>query len=102
MAPRPMSDAGSMNINQAPLQSSQMRPGLRKKTSSIWSPHLRRDQRAGRYSIWEPPSMTWSAESSLLGKRNMQVVLFALGFILPFGKCLALHHPSPPITRGAS
>ncbi|KAF6802104.1 serine-rich protein [Colletotrichum sojae] len=95
-APGPTSDAGSMDINQAPLQNSQTRPGLRKKTSSIWSPHLRRDQRAGRYSIWEPPSMTWTAESSLLGKRNMQVALFALGFILPFAWMMAAFLPLPP------
>ncbi|WYZ40338.1 hypothetical protein EsH8_IV_000679 [Colletotrichum jinshuiense] len=94
--PRPVSDVGSMEISQAPLQDTQMRSVLRKKTSSIWSPHLRRDQRAGRYSIWEPPSMTWSAESSLLGKRNMQVVLFALGFIFPFAWMIAAFLPLPP------
>ncbi|GJC86869.1 hypothetical protein ColLi_09707 [Colletotrichum liriopes] len=85
-----------MEISQAPLQDNQVRTGLRKKTSSIWSPHLRRDQRAGRYSIWEPPSVTWSAESSILGKRNMQVTLFAIGFILPFAWMIAAFLPLPP------
>ncbi|KZL75191.1 serine-rich protein [Colletotrichum incanum] len=94
--PRPLSDVGSMEISQAPLQDNQVRTGLRKKTSSIWSPHLRRDQRAGRYSIWEPPSVTWSAESSILGKRNMQVTLFAIGFILPFAWMIAAFLPLPP------
>ncbi|KAK2039747.1 hypothetical protein LZ31DRAFT_68608 [Colletotrichum somersetense] len=93
--PRPLSDVGSLEIGQAPLQN-QVRTGLRKKTSSIWSPHLRRDQRAGRYSIWEPPSMAWSAESSILGKRNMQVTLFAIGFILPFAWMIAAFLPLPP------
>lgn len=78
-----------MEISPAPLQDNQVRTGLRKKTSSIWSPHLRRDQRAGRYSIWEPPSMTWSAESSILGKRNMQVTMFVIGFILPIGESVS-------------
>ncbi|KAF4811006.1 hypothetical protein CGCTS75_v014422 [Colletotrichum tropicale] len=95
LAPGPMSDSASMEINPMPLDS-QLRPGVRKKTSSIWSPHLRRDQRASRYSIWEPPSMTWSTENSLLGKRNMQVVLFALGFILPFAWMIAAFLPLPP------
>ncbi|KAK1979482.1 hypothetical protein LZ30DRAFT_175707 [Colletotrichum cereale] len=94
--PRPLSDVGSLEIGQAPLQGNQVRTGLRKKTSSIWSPHLRRDQRAGRYSIWEPPSMAWSAESSILGKRNMQVTLFAIGFILPFAWMIAAFLPLPP------
>ncbi len=30
--------------------------------------------------------MSWSAESGILGKRNAQVLLFALGFIFPLGK----------------
>ncbi|TKW59648.1 hypothetical protein CTA1_7400 [Colletotrichum tanaceti] len=94
--PRPLSDAGSMEISPAPLQDNQVRTGLRKKTSSIWSPHLRRDQRAGHYSIWEPPSMTWSAESSILGKRNMQVTMFAIGFILPIAWMIAAFLPLPP------
>ncbi|KAL0931602.1 serine-rich protein [Colletotrichum truncatum] len=95
LAPGPVSDVGSMEISHAPPQDN-FRGGLRKKTSSIWSPHLRRDQRAGRYSMWEPPSMTWSAENTLLGKRNVQVVLFALGFIFPFAWMIAAFLPLPP------
>ncbi|KAK0375015.1 hypothetical protein CLIM01_07619 [Colletotrichum limetticola] len=94
--PRPLSDVGSMEISQAPFTDNRMRSGLRKKTSSIWSPHLRRDQRAGRHSIWEPPSMTWSAETSMLGKRNVQVAFFALGFIFPFAWMIAAFLPLPP------
>jgi hypothetical protein len=63
--------------------------GIRRKTSSVWSPHLRHDQRASRYSIWEPPSVSWSSESGLFGRRNVQVVLFVLGFAVPFGKFYA-------------
>lgn len=40
--------------------------------------------------------MTWSAENSLLGKRNMQVALFAAGFILPFAWMIAAFLPLPP------
>ncbi|KAL7627133.1 hypothetical protein AAE478_003909 [Parahypoxylon ruwenzoriense] len=38
--------------------------GPRKKTSSIWSPHLRLDRRATQYSAWNAPSISWSAESA--------------------------------------
>ncbi len=87
---RPFSDSASMDIAPAP-SSRGMDYGvvrtLRRKTSSLWSPHLRMDRRAtARYSIWEPPSVNWSAESGMLGKRNAQVAMFAVGFIFPFGK----------------
>jgi hypothetical protein len=58
---------------------------IRRKTSSIWSPHLRPDRRSRRYSVWEPPSVNWSEDSGILGKRNAQVVLFVVGFLFPFG-----------------
>lgn len=53
--------------------------------SSMWSPHLRHDRRANnRISIWEPPTVTWATEGKVFGRRNMQIVLFLLGFIFPF------------------
>ncbi|RWA11168.1 hypothetical protein EKO27_g3923 [Xylaria grammica] len=63
-----------------------IRRAPKKKTSSVWSPHLQPDHRSSRYSLWQPPSTTWSAESRVFGRRNIQVVLFVLGFIFPFGK----------------
>jgi hypothetical protein len=36
--------------------------------------------------MWEPPSVNWSAESGILGRRNVQIILFIFGFIFPFGK----------------
>lgn len=85
---RPFSDSASMDI--APYQPhegyQQISRGMKKKTSSIWSPHLRMDRRASRYSIWEPPSVNWSAESGMWGRRNIQVVMFIAGFVFPFGK----------------
>lgn len=77
-----------------------IRRGIRRMTSSLWSPHLRRDIRAqDRYSIWDPPSVAWSAESGMFGRRNLQVVLFVLGFVFPFawmaGAMLPLPKPSP-------
>ena len=84
---RPFSDAASLDIAPAPpMGDYNVFRSLKRKTSSIWSPHLRQDRRASRYSVWDPPSVSWSADSGILGKRNAQVVLFILGFIFPFGK----------------
>ena len=79
---RPGSDVASLETGDG----YGVRRGLRKMTSSIWSPHLRTDRRASRYSIWDPPSVQWSAESGVLGRRNVQVVFFMVGFVFPFGK----------------
>lgn len=94
---------GSMVIEPLPedLENDHVfRRSLRRMTSSIWSPHLRRDIRAqNRYSIWDTPSVAWSAESGMFGRRNIQVVLFVVGFIFPFswmiGAVLPLPKPSP-------
>ncbi|RYO87867.1 hypothetical protein DL762_004053 [Monosporascus cannonballus] len=53
----------------------EMRLGARKRTSSIWSPHLRFDRRAIRYSVWQPPSVTWATEGGVLGRSNIQVLI---------------------------
>jgi hypothetical protein len=58
--------------------------------SSIWSPHLRLDRRATRRSVWEAPSVNWSTEGGLFGRRNVQIVMFIAGFIFPFGKTFVL------------
>ncbi|KAJ3562333.1 hypothetical protein NPX13_g8602 [Xylaria arbuscula] len=76
-----------------------IRRGPKKKTSSIWSPHLRPDIRTSRYSIWQPPSDTWSTENRILGRRNIQVVLFVFGFIFPFAWMIAALLPLPPNPR---
>ncbi|KAK8035198.1 hypothetical protein PG993_010193 [Apiospora rasikravindrae] len=76
---------------------------LRKMSSSIWSPHLQIDRRASRFSIWAPPSTTWSKDKGKLGRRNMQIVMFALGWIFPFAWMIAAvlplpHKPLPQMT----
>lgn len=68
---------------------------IKRKTSSIWSPHLRADRRASQYSVWDPPRVSWSADNGPLGRRNIQVVLFILGFIFPFAWMLAALLPLP-------
>lgn len=90
--PRDVQDGHSLDIQSAPV-SGDLAAGvqqhwtrrLKQQTSSIWSPHLQSDRRGARRSIWEPPGTSWSAESSAIGLRNRQVVLFVAGFILPLG-----------------
>lgn len=53
--------------------------------SSVWSPHLRRDLRGTRQSVWEPPSINWSTEG-WFGRRNVQILMFITGFLFPFCK----------------
>ncbi|KAL2124198.1 hypothetical protein VTJ04DRAFT_563 [Mycothermus thermophilus] len=69
---------------------------IRQKTSSIWSPHLYADRRANRFSMWEPPKVTWTEEPGLFGRRNVQVFLFVVGFIFPFAWMVAAFLPLPP------
>ncbi|KAI8958083.1 hypothetical protein F5Y11DRAFT_54220 [Daldinia sp. FL1419] len=68
----------------------------KKKSSSLWSPHLRVDTRASNFSMWNTPSVTWSADSGVFGKRNIQVVLFVAGFLFPFAWMIAAFLPLPP------
>ncbi|KAK3944714.1 hypothetical protein QBC46DRAFT_158781 [Diplogelasinospora grovesii] len=96
---RPFSDSASLDIMPAgPSHQDHYSAfrSLKRKTSSIWSPHLRLDRRASRYSVWDPPSVSWSADSGILGKRNAQVVLFIVGFIIPFAWMIAALLPLPP------
>lgn len=62
---------------------------LKKQTSSLWSPHLRRDRRVTRYSLWQPPSTAWASRVESPQQNNTQTVLFVLGFIFPLGKTVA-------------
>ncbi|KAJ4304425.1 hypothetical protein N0V88_002038 [Collariella sp. IMI 366227] len=87
----------SMEISSSPRpQDSNIFRSLKQKTSSIWSPHLQADRRAAGYSMWDPPSVNWSVESGIMGKRNAQVVLFIMGFILPLAWMIAAFLPLPP------
>jgi hypothetical protein len=91
-------DHGSLEISAAPQQQGQdfgIFRTLKEKTSSIWSPHLYQDRRATRYSVWDPPSVSWSADSGIMGKRNAQVVLFIVGFIFPLAWMIAAFLPLP-------
>ncbi|KAK4188682.1 hypothetical protein QBC35DRAFT_451032 [Podospora australis] len=72
---------------------------LREKTSSIWSPHLGQDRRASRYRMWDPPSVNWSADSGMMGRRNSQVICFIVGFIFPFAWMIGAILPLPDLWR---
>jgi len=89
-----VSRSDSMQISGAP----QYARGVyqpKKKSSSIWSPHLKVDRRSTLYNAWAPPSVAWSAESGALGRRNIQVVLFVMGFVIPFAWMIGAFLPLP-------
>ncbi|KAI8954601.1 hypothetical protein F4801DRAFT_587404 [Xylaria longipes] len=93
IGPRPFSPE---TVQPAQPEIGNIRREPKKKTSSIWSPHLRPDNRASGYSIWRPPSATWSTENRIFGRRNIQLMLFVLGFIFPFAWMIAAFLPLPP------
>ncbi|MCJ1313664.1 hypothetical protein MMC25_007343 [Agyrium rufum] len=70
---------------------------LRKKTSSLWSPHLRYDHRhiSNRRSMFRAPSLDEDAEGKKLNRRNVQVWMFAIGFVFPLAWWLAAILPLP-------
>ena len=106
------STRGSMEITPAPQRGDDGRfntndPYSRRfrtwSMSSIWSPHLRLDRRATRRSVWEPPSVNWSSEGGWFGRRNVQIVMFIVGFIFPFGKLyLFVLLMNPSLIRAAA
>ena len=65
----------------------EVRAQPRRKISQVWSPHLWHDRRSmgKRRSVFKVPSIDQEAERSTLSRRNVQIGLFALGFIVPFG-----------------
>ncbi|TVY49893.1 hypothetical protein LOCC1_G000209 [Lachnellula occidentalis] len=90
---------GSLEITPAPLQENNVPDTRRLRTwslSSVWSPHLRHDRRATGHSMWDPPSISWSTDGSWFGRRNVQIVMFTLGFIFPFAWMIAAFLPLPP------
>ena len=58
-----------------------------RKPSNIWSPHLWHDRRGNRIrrSVFMAPSLDEKAEGKGLGRRNIQIWLFTVGFIFPPG-----------------
>lgn len=74
-----------------------IRRSIRRMTSSIWSPHLQTDRRAATFSIWmPPPTITWGPNQGPFDRRNIQVIMFALGWIFPFAWMIGALLPLPP------
>ncbi|EPE07276.1 serine-rich protein [Ophiostoma piceae UAMH 11346] len=92
---RSYSEAVDMEAGDGGMLPAQRPRGLRRITSSIWSPHLQMDRRAARFSVWDPPSVAWSDTSSRFDRRNMQVILFTIGFIMPLTWMIASVLPLP-------
>lgn len=66
-----------------------------RKPSSTWSPHLQLDKRADpRQNDWEMHSVEWS-QGGLSSRRNRQIILFVIGFVLPPSWFLASFLPLP-------
>ncbi|KAL8848684.1 MAG: hypothetical protein Q9221_006294 [Calogaya cf. arnoldii] len=69
----------------------------RQPVSQIWSPHLWHDRRnvvRGR-SVFRAPSLNGHSEGPF-GPRNVQVLLFPLGFVFPIAWFIAALLPLPP------
>jgi hypothetical protein len=62
-------------------------------SSSILSPHLKRDRRAARGSKFfsEPASINWSTGGNMFSSRRGRLILmFIAGFVFPFGMLLCV------------
>ncbi|QPG95770.1 hypothetical protein C2857_002003 [Epichloe festucae Fl1] len=68
---------------------------MRKQTSSIWSPHLRQDNRAQIFSLWRPPSTAFATREDNFFRDRVPAVLFVLGFVFPFAWFVASFLPLP-------
>ncbi|EPE29700.1 hypothetical protein GLAREA_00860 [Glarea lozoyensis ATCC 20868] len=95
------STSGSLQINPAPMPEGDNHDPYTSRRfrtwsmSSVWSPHLRMDRRAARHSVWDPPSVNWSADGSSFGRRNVQIIMFVAGFVFPFAWMIAAILPLP-------
>lgn len=70
----------------------------RQKISSSWSPHLWHDRASlgRRRTIFQAPSLDEQAEGNAPSKRTAQILLFAVGFIIPPAWFIAAFLPLPP------
>ncbi|KAI9855294.1 MAG: hypothetical protein M1824_006221 [Vezdaea acicularis] len=65
-----------------------------------WStPRLQPDRRATVISIWEPPPLDGPADMGPCGRRNVQVLGFCLGFLVPLAWMVAAVWPLPEDPR---
>lgn len=57
----------------------------RSNLSTAWSPHLHPDRRIKRTCMRGPPTV-FSMGGGILDRRNIQIVMFIIGFLVPFCK----------------
>ena len=70
----------------------------RRRISPNWSPHLWHDRTSlgRRRTIFQAPGLDEQAEGKGPSKRNLQVLLFIIGFLFPPGWFIASFLPLPP------
>lgn len=75
-------------IQPSEINMVEVRGAPRTKVSAVWSPHLWHDRNSAgkRRSLFIAPTVDKEAVGKAPGRRNMQVVLFTVGFIFPLGK----------------
>ena len=76
----------------------EVRGAPRPKISQTWSPHLwqHRSSIPKRRSLFIAPALDRDVVSKTPKRRNIQVVLFTLGFVFPIGWFVAAFLPLPP------
>ncbi|KAL8871398.1 MAG: hypothetical protein Q9174_002757 [Haloplaca sp. 1 TL-2023] len=92
-------DRNSMGIELAQSQGTVLAGAQgesRQTVSQIWSPHLWHDRRSvgRRRSVFRAPSLDQHAEGPF-GRRNVQVLLFTVGFVFPLAWFAAAMLPLP-------
>ena len=59
---------------------------LRRSNANMRSPHLEHDRSARRLSMWTAPQVEDTRADGMLSRRRLQIGLFCMGFVLPFGE----------------
>ena len=90
-------------LNMHPLRPQELNPAEISgpsggRVSPTWSPHLWHDRTplGRRRRLFQPPSIDEQVEGRALTKRNLQIALFAFGFIFPPAWFIAAVLPLPP------
>lgn len=85
-------------VRPAEINLVEVRGAPRVKVSQTWSPHLwqHRSSIPKRRSLFMAPALDRDVVSKTPKRRNIQVVLFTMGFVFPIGWFVAAFLPLPP------
>ncbi|KAL8787869.1 MAG: hypothetical protein Q9195_007562 [Heterodermia aff. obscurata] len=85
-------------IQPSEINMVEVRGAPRAKVSAVWSPHLWHDRNSAgkRRSLFIAPTVDKEAVGKAPRRRNMQVVLFTVGFLFPLAWFAAAFLPLPP------